>query len=153
MAHHQRCALCVSRGLAMARKPGQPAYDQTQRAAVLASLLAGSSVAEVSRQTGIPDSTVERWRDQAGIGPKQPKIPQLLGAETKYDLGELVGGYLSDILITLRAQSVHARDEEWLARQNAHDLAILHGVLSDKAVRLLGALRTDEPIKLPDAAA
>src|SRR5690349_5896984 len=116
-------------------------YDQETRAAVLAALLSGSSITEISRRLKIPDTTIARWRDQAGIGPKAPKDPQWIGDEKKKDLGELVGDYLNDILVSLRAQAVHTRDKDWLDRQNAHDLAILHGVLSDKAVRLLGALR------------
>jgi hypothetical protein len=129
------------------------AHDPETRAAVLAALLSGSSIADISRRLKIPDSTIADWRDQAGIGPKAPKTPGYIREEQKADLGERVGGYLDDILVTVRAQAIHTRDPEWLHRQNAHDLAILHGVLVDKAIRLLGALRVDEPIQLPDRAA
>ncbi len=128
------------------------AHDPESRAAVLAAIISGSTLSEVARAMKLPEPTVRRWRDQAGIGPKAPPDRQWLGDEKKRDLGELVGEYLDDILISLRAQAIHTRDSEWLHQQNARDLAILHGVLSDKAVRLLGALRVDEPIKLPDAA-
>lgn len=127
-------------------------YNSEARAAVLAAILSGSSLREISRAMHIPETTVARWRDQAGIGPKPPD-PRLLGEEKKADLGERVGDYLDDILVSLRAQAIHTRDPDWLARQDAGQLAILHGVLADKAVRLLGALRTDEPIRLPDRAA
>lgn len=128
-------------------------HDRDTRAAVLAALLSGSTIAEVSRAMKIPHPTVIRWRDQAGIGPNPPPNVHALGQETKADLGARVGDYLDDILVTVRAQAIHTRDPEWLHRQNAHDLAILHGVLVDKAIRLLGALRVDEPIPLPDRAA
>jgi hypothetical protein len=128
-------------------------HDPETRAAVLASLLSGASIADISRRLKIPDTTIARWRDQAGIGPKAPKDPHWIGDEKKRDLGELVGDYLNDILISLRAQAIHTRDKEWLDRQNAHDLAILHGTLNDKAVRLLAALRVEDDIKLPDPAA
>lgn len=126
-------------------------HDPQARAAVLAGVLAGKKLIEIAREQQIPESTVRLWRDQAGLGPKAPRNAGYLAEEKKKDLGVLVGEYLDDILVSLRAQAIHTRDPEWLARQNAHDLAILHGVLSDKAVRLLGALRVDEPIKLPDA--
>jgi transposase-like protein len=87
-------------------------YDQETRAAVLAALLSGATVADVSRRLQIPDSTIQYWRDRA----------------------------------------IHTRDKEWLGVQSAGELAILHGVLTDKAIRLLGALRTDDSIRLPDAA-
>lgn len=125
-------------------------HDRELRASVLASLLSGSSVADIARKTKIPDTTIARWRDQAGIGPKAPKDPHWIGDETKQDLGERVGSYLDDILVSLRAQAIHTRDKDWLDRQNAHDLAILHGVFADKAIRLLGALRVDDALKLPD---
>lgn len=128
-------------------------HDPETRAAVLAALLSGSTIADISRRLKIPDSTISRWRDQAGIGPKAPKDTQWIGDEKKKDLGELVGDYLNDILVSLRAQAIHTRDKDWLDRQNAHDLAILHGTLNDKAVRLLAALRVDEPIRLPDTPA
>jgi transposase-like protein len=131
---------------------GNP-HDPDTRASVLAALISGSTIAEVSRAMKIPDSTIEYWRDQAGIGPKPPRNPEWIRDEKKADLGELVGDYLNDILVTLRAQAIHTRDKDWLQIQSAGELAILHGVLSDKAVRLLGALRTDESIKLPDPAA
>lgn len=127
------------------------AHDPEKRATVLAVLIAGSTVAETSRETGIPEPTIIRWREEAGLTQKPPKF-QTIGTEKKRDLGELVGEYLDDVLVTLRAQAVHARDQEWLTRQDAAQLAILHGVLTDKAIRLLGALQTDEPIKLPDSA-
>jgi hypothetical protein len=109
-------------------------YDQETRAAVLAALLSGATVADVSRRLQIPDDA--EW----------------IGDEKKADLGELVGEYLNEILVSLRAQAIHTRDKEWLGVQSAGELAILHGVLTDKAIRLLGALRTDDSIRLPDAA-
>src|SRR5262245_12470216 len=128
-------------------------HDRETRAAVLAALLSGSTVSDIARRLDLPITTIRRWRDQAGIGPKAPADRHALGDETKRDLGSLVAEYLNDILISLRAQAVHTRDKAWLDRQNAHDLAILHGTLNDKAVRLLGALHVDEPITLPDPAA
>jgi transposase-like protein len=127
-------------------------YDQETRAAVLAALLSGATVADVSRRLQIPDSTIQYWRDRAGIGPKAPDDAEWIGDEKKADLGELVGEYLNEILVSLRAQAIHTRDKEWLGVQSAGELAILHGVLTDKAIRLLGALRTDDSIRLPDAA-
>lgn len=128
-------------------------HDRDTRAAVLAALLSGSTPDDIERAMKVPESTVRRWRDQAGIGPAPPPERHTIDTQKSADLGELVGDYLNDILVTLRAQAVHTRDPEWLVRQGAGELAILHGVLTDKAIRLLGALRVDDAIRLPDPAA
>lgn len=128
-------------------------HDNTKRAAVLASLLTGESVSAVARAHGVGKATVSRWRDEAGFVPDAErsgteKKGLLLAPSERRDLGERVGDYLDDILVTLRAQAIHGRDPVWLQAQGADALAIFHGVLADKAIRLLGALQSDEPLPL-----
>ena len=53
--------------------------------------------------------------------------------------------YLHASLDALTAQARLVANLDWLARQSAKDLALLHGVHNDKVVRLLYALRlTDD---------
>jgi transposase-like protein len=121
------------------------AHGVELRAAVLTSLLSGSSVRETARVNKLSERTVRLWWTQAGLNPNAGAIGKEVALEKKAGLGELVGEYLSETLTTLGVQARHFRDPGWLAEQSAGDLAILHGVLNDKAVRILGALRPDEP--------
>lgn len=109
-------------------------HDPEVRAAAMAALLAGQGVTEVARKYQLPKSTVSRWRRDAREA-----------AGRSDDVGELLLDYLRENLTTLRVQAVAFRDVEWLREQPADQAAVLHGVLTDKAVRLLEAL-SDGPV-------
>jgi hypothetical protein len=64
--------------------------------------------------------------------------------EKKEELGELIAELLGENLRGLRAIAGLASDRTWTEKQNAADLAIFYGVLADKAVRILGALKPSE---------
>jgi transposase-like protein len=112
---------------------GIPHSDET-RAAVLAALLAGQSVHKVADQFQVGRATVQRWRDQAGLGVGRAE-PQ-----KQAEIGELVLNHIRSALLALNAQAVLAADPAWLAAQPASELAVLYGVMADKAHRLLAAL-------------
>ena len=112
---------------------GKP-YEPHVKAAAIAALMAGESPRVVADSHGLPLSTVRKW----GVETRRDNL--IVRPEKKAELGELVHGYLEDLLATVAAQARFARDESWLRQQNAGDLAILHGVLVDKAVRILAAL-------------
>jgi len=99
------------------------------KAAAMAALLAGQGTAEVARAYKLPESTVSRWKAKAR---KE--------AGRSDDVGALLLDYLTENLETLRSQARTFRDEAWLKKQSAADAAVLHGVMTDKAVRLLEAL-------------
>ncbi len=105
-------------------------YSEETKAAVMAALLSGQSVGQVAREYHIPKGTVSGWKKVA--------IPN--DATQKKDIGVLLLAYLETNLETLRAQAEHFRDFKWLTKQNAADLAVLHGVMTDKAIRLLEAM-------------
>lgn len=105
------------------------AHNPETRAAAIAALLAGQSITEVARTYDLPEGTVKSWKRQ-GINDPSPKK----------EIGDLVLEYLQENLITLRIQAEVFRDETWLKRQSAESAAVLHGVMTDKAVRLLEAL-------------
>jgi transposase-like protein len=106
------------------------------KAAAMAALLAGQSVSSVARDYHIPKGTVSGWKDQAVRDATQVATPPT----QKAAIGELVLGYLEANLRALRAQADCFADPEWLKQQQANELAVLHGVMTDKAVRLLEAL-------------
>jgi transposase-like protein len=114
------------------------------KAAALASVLAGETVAATARAYGVDPGTIRRWRSQAGID------TAIVQQQKKVAIGERLYGLLEDYVETLRVQVVVTRDEEWIKKQDADKLAIFHGVLSDKSVRLAAALRPPDAARRAD---
>lgn len=110
-------------------------YSDETKAAAMAALLTGQSVSSVAREYKIPKGTASNWKRQAQRVPVQPEGTQKAAA-----IGELLLEYLQSSLAALKAQTVVFADPVWLAKQEASQLAVLHGVMTDKAVRLLEAL-------------
>ena len=113
-------------------------YSDETKAQVMAALPAGPSINALAREDKIPKQTISNWknRDKPGV----PRDDTQKAAEIE----DLLSGYLKENLKTLRAQAEFFREETWLKKQEASQLAVLHGVLSDKAIRLLEAFG-DEP--------
>jgi len=107
--------------------------DET-KAAVMAALLAGQSASFVAKEYNIPRTTIQRWKADYESGKLTLERTQ------KKSIGELLTGYLEENLETLRVQAEHFRDKKWLSRQSAESAAVLHGVMTDKAIRLLEAM-------------
>lgn len=105
-------------------------YSEEKKAAALAALLQGQSLSAVAREYKIPKGTLAGW--------KKANIPN--DPTQKKDVGELLLGYLETNLEALKAQAEFFKTEDWLKKQNAADVAVLHGVMTDKAVRLLEAM-------------
>lgn len=104
---------------------GATQHPPELRAEVTAALLAGQGVGAVAKTYELPRSTVSRWKQQA---------------EITDDIGDLLLKYLRTGIATLTEQHTVFRDPEWLKGQPAGELAVLHGVLTDKVVRLLEAM-------------
>jgi transposase-like protein len=114
-------------------------YSDEVRASALASLALGMSTRAVAREHQIPRSTVVVWQRNAGLT-GQP----LVQPQKRRDLGELIAHYLDTGLQALEAQARLFSDPVWLERQSASELAILHGVLTDKLIKVLASLESDE---------
>ena len=103
----------------------------------MAALVTGRAVAEVAREFQVPTSTISRWKT---------RVPSIVGMEDaegvtpQSEVAALLLDYLRSGLGTVIAQHAVMQDQEYLQRQSASELAILHGVLIDKLVRLLEAL-------------
>lgn len=110
------------------------AHSDETRAAVMAALLAGQGVNEVAATYKLDPSVVSRWRSQTPADQLQQ-----LATKKAHDFGELLGDYLADSLLTLREQVRFFRNGDWLKEQSASELGTLHGIVADKAVRLLEA--------------
>ena len=123
----------------MPDQPRRPyhVFTPEEKAAAIARVLTGISITQVAKELGTNRITVRQWRD--GTGLKSTALPP----EKKEELGELVTEYLREALRTLRTQAGAFANRDWLEGQNAHDVAILHGVLADKTTRILSAIRDE----------
>jgi transposase-like protein len=112
---------------------GKTHSDET-RAAVMAALLTGQGVSEIAAEYKLPESSVRNWK-------RQLSSEQL--AEVSAKKGErletLLFDYLTTVLSTLQKQAEIVGTEAYIRKQPADSLAVLHGVMADKAIRILEA--------------
>ncbi len=113
-------------------------YTQQQKSEVLAAILTGSSLLSVAEETGIPYSTIQRW---SVTEPRKLGIVEHVEDE-KEELGALVTEYIRESLRTLTVQARQFASPDWLQKQSANDVAILHGVMADKTIRVLSAIHS-----------
>lgn len=122
----------ISGGWAFGAAMSNKTYDDNTKAAVMAALLAGQSVSSVAKEYKIPKGTVSGWKAKAsGVGSAT--------TQKKEEIGDLIIHYLEASLKTLKVQAEQFSSIDWLNKQNAADVAVLHGVLTDKAIRLIEA--------------
>lgn len=120
----------------MARKTE---YSSETKAAVMVALLEGQSIRVVAQQYKIPRSTVGAWA-------KESKGVHIVPDSKKEELGDLLLEYVRLSLKSLQIQVQHFGTKSWLTNQDASALAVLHGVQTDKAIRLLEAIaQSSEP--------
>ena len=112
------------------------AHSEENRAAVMAALLAGQRVSEVAAQFSIDARVVRRWRSG--------QLSEVV-RESRERIEGLCLDYLAENLATLKAQLVVAGNADYLKKHSAAELATLHGVLADKAFKILEALSAADP--------
>jgi transposase-like protein len=113
-------------------------YPPETRAAVVAALLEGQAASKVAADYKLPEGTVKAWASRTRRGASELRS---VAPEKRDEIGDLLIQYLRTNLATLKIQSEATfRDPAWLKKQNAADVAVLHGVLTDKTVRMLEAL-------------
>lgn len=111
------------------------AYDPQTKAAVMAALLAGQAMTAIAEEYDIPYGTVKSWKSRELNSGAMMSDP-----DKRMAVGELLLEYLQESLVTLTVQVRHFRNMDWLKEQDASDLAVLHGVQTDKVVRIIEAL-------------
>lgn len=112
---------------------GVPHSDETN-AAVEAALLTGQGVSEVAAQYKLPKSTVSRIKNEM-----LPEQLAQVGTERGERIEQMLFDYLAANLAALKVQAGVAADEKYLKQFPPQQLAILHGVMADKGIRLLEA--------------
>lgn len=101
----------------------------------MAALLAGQGVCEIAKQFNLSKSTVSEMKKDIA-----PEHFEHLRSKKEEDFGALLKDYLRETIITLRAHTIFFRNEKWLEKQPASEIAVLHGVCADKGFRLLEAI-------------
>lgn len=119
-------------------------YSPETKAAVMAALLDGQSVNKVSADYNIPRGTVAGWSASLERG-------QTVSNEKKAEIGKLLEQYLIANIEALSAQAKVFATPEWIALQNASEAAVLHGVMMDKAIRLIEAFQGENDQDKPTA--
>ena len=116
-------------------------YTPEVKAAVMAQLMDGQSIRGVSRDTGIPKTTIQHWNEElrAMVG-RGPTVP----TAKKEQIHELLVDLLIAKLESLIALSEHAGDKKWLTLQDASAVAMLLGVSDDKVMRMLEKFEGNE---------
>lgn len=118
-------------------------YDDNTKAAVMAALLQGQSISSIAKEYNIPKGTVSSWNQRAkGVASES--------TQKKKEIGDLLIEYLKANLIALRVQAEQFANKKWLGKQQADQVAVLHGVMTDKAIRLLEAFSADDSDTTPE---
>ncbi len=120
------------------KKTPRKEYPAETRAACMAALLTGQGIGEIAAQYKVPEGTLKSWR--ARMKPGEGTQVAAVASQKRDEIGGLLIEYLYENLQTLKAQAVVFRDPDWLKKQSADELAVLHGVMTDKSIRLLEAL-------------
>ncbi len=81
------------------------------------------------------------WKGRARAIPVDPQKENVIG--------DLLIEYLEANLRALKAQAEVFTDKTWLTEQGASEAAILHGVMTDKAVRLIEAFSAHDSDTTP----
>ena len=110
------------------------AHSDEVKARVMAALLQGQGATEIAKQYELNEATVRNWKRSL-----EPARLTEVNEKKKDEFSELVATYLREVLVTLSVQVRHARDPEWLKGQDAAGLGVFHGILTDKAIRILEA--------------
>lgn len=121
------------------------------KAAAMADLLLMSPAA-VAAKYGLKPATVRAWKSMESAAQALAALPEP-GVITlkKHRVTALMLEYLEASLNALTAQAYVASDPEYINKQPASELAILHGVIADKSVRLVEALQHGAPDPAPPA--
>jgi hypothetical protein len=137
--------------------PRGKAHPPELRANAEGLLLAGHSQAEVCELTGLPKATVSGIA--SAIKSDGSGRFELVRTKKLDSDGDLIMGYFRAALRAMISQAEIAGDPTYCRTQNAHDLAIFHGVIGDKlagiattaqALGLIGPQAAELALPAPD---
>src|SRR5688572_20778725 len=106
---------------------GKKHSDEVQ-AQVMAALLAGQGIGEIASTYNLPESTVKEWKGTL-TSEQFDEVRRKKGEKIE----ELLFRYLTANLAALDAQAKVVSEREYIIKQPADSLAVLHGVMADKS--------------------
>jgi len=109
----------------------------------MAALLDGQSVSSVAKEYKIPKGTVSNWKNR-DVGKVIGGVPTN-GTQKRERIGALIIDGLEAKLVAIKAMADVFAEKDWIRKQPAAEIAVLFGVVSDKAFRVLEALPDNEP--------
>lgn len=117
------------------------------RAAAVAAVATGEQPAAVAKRFGISQGLLHGWceHDLPPVELSEVSRSDLARARSREQMAELIYDTIGDILTGIRDQLREATRAEWVARQNAADVAALLDKEIDGAIRLLSGFRPAEP--------
>ncbi len=116
-------------------------YSDEIKAQVMAALLAGQSVSKTAERFEIPKGTVSGWAKRAGAGVRGELAT--VATQKRERIGHLIIDNLEAEMEATKAMTNVFKDEQWLRKQEASQLAVLFGVIKDKTHRVLQELPDD----------
>jgi transposase-like protein len=116
-------------------------YSDEIKAQVMAALLAGQSISATADKFKIPKGTVSGWARRAGQGINSELAT--VATQKRERIGHLIIDNLEAEMEATKAMTNVFKDEQWLRKQEASQLAVLYGVIKDKTHRVLEALPDD----------
>lgn len=133
---HNLDRMAVAKGKSQKGK----AKDDPTRAAVMAALLEGQGVSKIARDMKVSKSTVSRYKNEL-----LPAQLEQVGTEKRDKITALIESHLETSLTCANELATKAAtNKAWFNKQSAEGIAVLYGVLSDKAIRILEAFDTDQ---------
>lgn len=118
---------------------GKRINDET-RAAIMAALMSGQGVEKVASEYGVATGTVSNLKKLA--------LPFLQENEAtlkqKRDISGSVLDVLQSQLNALQSIAIEISRPEYLQKQDASEVAVLYGVIADKAFRIASALEPED---------
>lgn len=127
----------------MSKKKGKE-YDEQTKAAVMAALLDGQSISSVAREYKIPKGTVSAWKSRGWESVASGGVATI-ATQKRERIGALIIDGLEAKLLAIKAMADVFAEKDWVRKQPASEIAVLFGVVSDKAFRVLEALPDSEP--------
>lgn len=133
---------------------GRTTHSDATKAQAWAAL-ATETPSQVAARLGLPLGTVKRWAQERRpaelLTPDAPHEGEIVRIDRdrsakKEHIVALAWEYLEANLTAQIAQAKVASDPDYIRKQAAGELAILHGVFNDKGLRLLAAVhQSPEP--------
>lgn len=113
------------------------------KAQCIALLLQGQVPSAIEKQLGVSKWTIYKWKREGDVSEALKQMRE----DRREEIEALMFDYVTTGLMSLKKQAEVMGEDDWIRKQNAEGLAIVHGVAFDKVVRVLEAANTAAQIE------